>query len=149
MGTGDGWEGAYAYKNFNFSDDRDLQRVYDEQFRITQKEFQDDQNERLDDQTEKFIKSQKEAAEANQEMMEDLMNQPIYSARQASLPTVQYQAKTPKPVPAQPAPPPMMNISPAPAPELVNVGNQMGIVRQSSTARTRSRQRTRGTASLT
>ena len=149
MGTGDGWEGAYAYQNFNFSDDRDLQRVYDEQFRLQQESYQDEQNDRLDEQTDKFLESQQEAAEANQAMMEEMMNAPQFSAQQAALPKVQYKAKNPKPMPAQPAPPPMMNISPAPAPELVNVGNQMGIVRQSSTARTRSRQRTRGTASLT
>lgn len=148
-GTGDGWEGAYAYESFSYSDESDLQRVYDEQYRLEQEDYQDEQNERLDNQTQMFIDQQKEAAEANAEMMEEMMNQPMYMAQQAALPKVQYKAKTPKPMPAQPAPAPVMNISPAPAPELVNAGNQMGIVKQSSTARTRSRQRTRGTASLT
>ena len=82
-------------------------------------------------------------------MMEEMMNQPMYSPQQAALPKVQYKPKEAKPMPAQPAPAPSMNITPAPAPELVNTGNQMGIVKQSSTARTRSRMRTRGTSILT
>ena len=149
VGNTRGWEGAYAYSNFDYSDDADLQRVYDEQYRLNQESYQDEQNERLDKQTQEFIDSQKEAAEANAEMMEEMMNAPQFSAQQAALPKVQYQPKTPKPMPAAPAPAPVMNISPAPAPELVNAGNQMGIVKQSTTARSRSRQRTRGTASLT
>ena len=108
-----------------------------------------EQNARLDEQTQMFIDSQKEASEAQAKAMEEMMNAPLYQPAQAALPKVQYQAETPDPMPAAPAPPPSMNISTAPAPELVNVNNPMGIVRQSSTARSRSRQRTRGTASLT
>lgn len=149
VGRTRGWEGAYAYTNFDYGDEADLQRVYDEQFRMEQDKFTNQQNERLDKQTQQFLDSQKEAAEANQEMMEEMMNAPQFSAQQAALPKVQYKPETPKPMPAAPAPAPTMNISPAPAPELVNTGNQMGIVKQSTTARSRSRQRTRGTASLT
>lgn len=149
VGTTDGWEGAYAYTNFDYSDDSDLQRVYDKQYELNQDRYTEEQNQRLDEQTQNFLDSQKEAAEANAAMMEEMMNAPVYQAQQAALPKVQYKAKTPEPMPAAPAPPPTMNITPAPAPELVNAGNQMGIVKQSSTARTRSRQRTRGTASLT
>lgn len=149
VGNTRGWEGAYAYSNFNYSDDADLQRVYDEQYRLNQENYQDEQNDRLDKQTQDFLDSQKEAAEANAEMMEEMMNAPVYQAQQAAMPKVQYKPDNPAPVPAAPAPPPSMNISPAPAPELVNVSNPMGIVRQSTTSRSRSRQRTRGTASLT
>lgn len=92
---------------------------------------------------------QEMADRRQQEMLEEMMNQPIYSPQQAALPKVQYNAKTPKPMPAQPAPPPAMNISPAPVPELVNTGNPMAIVKQSNTARTRARIRTRGTSTLT
>lgn len=148
-GTTKGWEGAYAYMNFDYGDDADLQRVYDEQYRINQEKYQQEAQDRMDEQSKMFIDSQKEAAEQNQKMMEEMMNQPIYEARQAALPTVQYQPKTPDPMPVAPAPPPAMDITPAPPPELVNVGNPMGIVKQSTTARSRSRQRTRGTASLT
>jgi len=149
VGRTRGWEGAYAYMNFDYGDDSDLQRVYDEQFRIQQEQFTKDQNKRLDKQTKDFLDAQKQAAADNQKAMEELMNQPVYQAQQAAMPKVQYKPDNPAPVPAAPAPPPSMNISPAPAPELVNVSSPMGIVRQSTTARTRSRQRTRGTASLT
>ena len=81
--------------------------------------------------------------------MEEMMNQPIYSARQATLAPVQAKPKAAKPTPVAPAPPPAMNISTAPAPELVSMGNPMGIVKQSSTSAQRSRRRTRGTSSLT
>ena len=74
------------------------------------------------------------------------MNQPTFSARQATLPKVQYNTRAPQPMPDTPAPPPQMNISAAPAPQLVNASSPMGIVRQSNTARSRFRQRTRGTS---
>ena len=92
---------------------------------------------------------QRQADKSQKEMMEAMMDQPIYSPQQARLPEVQYKAKAPAPMPVAPTPPPQMNISAAPVPELVNTGNPMGIVRQSSTARSRTRQRTRGTSSLT
>ena len=57
-GTYEGWEGAYAYANFDYSDDSDLQRVYDEQYRIDQERMTDEQNKRLDKQTQMFIDQQ-------------------------------------------------------------------------------------------
>ena len=149
VGTTKGWEGAYAYTNFDYSDDSDLQRVTTNNIKLNRRLLRVVRIKRLDKQTQMFIDQQQDAADANAEMMEEMMNQPMFSAQQAALPRVQYKAKTPDPMPVQPAPAPTMNISPAPAPELVNVGNPMGIVKQSNTARSRSRQRTRGTASLT
>lgn len=143
------WRTSFARQNFDFSDDQDLQRVYDRQFEIRQSAVQDEINARLDEQNQGFLDQQEKQARQNKRLMKEMMDQPQFTARQAALPKIQYKAKAPDPVPAQPAPPPVMNISPAPAPELVNIGNQMGIVKQSSTARSRSRQRTRGTASLT
>ena len=144
---------AESGKDFIYADDTDrdwevnqiYQRVADnEAARSTRK------NERqLKKQLNAFTRGQEKMAEQNQKMMEDLMNQPVYQPRQAAMPTVQYKPKTPERVPVAPAPPPTMNITPAPAPELVNMGNPMGIVRQSNTARSRSRQRTRGTSTLT
>lgn len=149
QGKADGWEGAYAYSKFNFSDEADLQRVYDERMRITQEDYMTEQDDMMKAQTDKFLTQQAEDRKANEALMKELMDQPMYTPQQAALPRVQYKAKSPKPVPAAPAPPPVMNISPTPAPELVNTGNQMGIVRQSRTFRDRIRQRTLGTASLT
>lgn len=93
-------------------------------------------------------KAQQDMFDQQQALMEEMMNQPVYSAQQAALPQVQYKAKTPQAMPAAPAPPPAMNIQAAPAPQMTNVGSQMSIVRQSSTAKQRSRRRTRGTSSL-
>ena len=92
--------------------------------------------------------AQDEMAAQQKELMEAMMNQPVFSAKQAALPSVQYQPETPDPMPVAPAPPPAMNIQSAPPPELTNIGNQMSIVRQSSTAKQRSRRRTRGTSTL-
>ena len=171
VGTYEGWEGAYAYTYFDYSDDTDLQRVYDQQFAMEQDVIRQESSDQLAEQFAQSQQMQIEAQEAaaaqqaemmqymsdqqaesmaaQQEMMEEMMNQPMYSPQQAALPKVQYKPKEAKPMPAQPAPAPSMNITPAPAPELVNTGNQMGIVKQSSTARTRSRMRTRGTSILT
>lgn len=192
-GSTEGWDAAYLRSNFDYSDENDLQRVYDKVFEYDQKAIRDEANQIMQDQNKANLKEQSKIRRANNQQqrkmqkrtakqqrlameaqnkqqekmmkemarqqrlsmeaqaaqMEEMMNQPIYQAKQAALPKVQYNPRTPDPMPTAPAPPPAMNISPTPAPELVNIGNQMGIVKQSSTARTRSRQRTRGTASLT
>lgn len=161
-------------KNFIHSDDTDtnweLQKIYDRMYDNEAAKAQKKSNKALEKQANLYIEQQEKAQKAAQkqfkkqmkaqkesqdamaqqqkELMEQMMDQPIYSARQAALPKVQYKAKTPEPTPVAPAPPPTMNITPAPAPELVNIGNPMGIVRQSKTTRSRSRQRTRGTSTL-
>lgn len=148
------WKAEVAEKGKNFihADDTDtdweLQKIYDRQADILAKQDQKKYDKKLEKQTKQYIKQQEKQARRNRKMMEELMDQPIYQPRQAAMPTVQYKPKTPDPQPVAPAPPPTMNITPAPAPELVNMGNPMGIVKQSKTARSRSRQRTRGTSSL-
>ncbi len=88
------------------------------------------------------------AAESQRQMMEDMMNQPVYMPRQQSLPTVQ------KPMPKQnsimpaPAAPTPMNIAPPPAPELTAASNRMAIVRTPKSTRARQRRATRGTSRL-
>ena len=81
-------------------------------------------NKRHRQEWKKQIAAQKQmqaAADRSQrEMMEQMMNQPTFSARQATLPKVQYNTRAPQPMPDAPAPPPQMNISAAPAPQLVN-----------------------------
>ena len=128
------------------------QKAANQQFKkqmAAQKDAQKNANKQYKQQRKDQIAAQEAAAQQQKELMEEMMNQPIYSAQQAALPKVQYKAKAPEPMPAAPAPAPAMNINPAPAPELTNIGNQMSIVRQSSTAKQRSRRRTRGTSSLT
>lgn len=170
-GDAGGWKEAYARKSFKFTDDADLQRVYDEKYRLEQEDYRRQSEKEMQAQTDAFLKEQEKSrkqanrqqermmkqmqrqnnrtSRENRKALEEMMDQPQFSPKQAALPQVQYKAKTPDPVPVAPAPPPQMNISPAPAPELVNTGNPMAIVRQSATARTRTRQRTRGTATLT
>ena len=145
-------EVAEGGKNFMHVDDTDtdweLQKIYNRAADIETKQENKKYNSRLEKRADKFLRQQEKTAKENRELMEELMNQPMYQPRQAAMPSVQYKAKTPDPMPVAPAPPPTMNITPAPAPELVNMGNPMGIVKQSKTARSRSRQRTRGTSSL-
>lgn len=165
------WRYGLSLNSRSYTDQQDLQRVYDRVFEIESETAQADADLTIKKQTKAFEKSQKQAQRKNtramnkmnrqnikaqeraqefqRQMMEDMMNQPVFSAKQAALPTVQAKPKLPDPMPVAPAPPPQMNIATTPAPELVNIGNPMGIVRQSQTARSRSRQRTKGTSSLT
>ena len=150
--------------------DFELQKIYDRQYDNEAAKADRQYQKSIDKQTAKYEKQQKQAqkqaqaqfdkqmaaqkesqdamAAQQKELMEQMMNQPVYSAKQAALPAVQYQPETPDPMPVAPAPPPAMNIQSAPPPELTNIGNQMSIVRQSSTAKQRSRRRTRGTSTL-
>ena len=126
-----------------------INKVYDRQTSNAAKKEQKQYQKQLQAQSDEFVAAQQEQAEAQKKLMEEMMNQPIYSAKQAALPPVQYKAPTPEPMPVAPAPPPAMNISPTPPPTLTNVGNQMSIVRQNSTTKARQSRRTRGTSSLT
>ncbi len=165
------WRYGLANMGRSYDDQQDMQRVFDRVYEIETEQAQAESDKVIKKQTNKYNRQQKKAAKANRkmmkqmqadqiaaqersaeqqrEMMEEMMNQPVYSAKAAALPTVQAKPRMPEPRPVAPAPPPQMSISPAPAPELVNIGNPMGIVRQSQTARSRSRQRTKGTSSLT
>ena len=165
------WKYAWTQQSFKYENQQDLQKVYDRQAELEtakynarsekqlkqtekryakeQKKLNDENNARLDEQNEKMMIAQRQAEERQAEIMKEMMNQPVYQPRQAALPKMQAKPKTPKPMPVAPAPPPTMSISTAPAPELVNVGNPMNIVKQSSTSRSRSRRRNTGTSSLT
>jgi hypothetical protein len=88
------------------------------------------------------------AAAAQQAMMEEMMNQPVYMPRQAALPTVQKPMPKQNPILPAPAAPSPMNIGPPPAPELTLANNKMAIVRTPKSTRARQRRATRGTSSL-
>lgn len=165
------WKYAYGQENFKYENQADLQKVYDRQAEIetdrynekadnklkrTEKRYIQQQknqtkknNAELDKRQEQMLIAQREAEDRQADLMREMANQPVYQPRQAALPKVQAKPKTPKPMPVAPAPPPTMSISTAPAPELVNVGNPMNIVKQSSTSRSRARGRNKGTSSLT
>ena len=165
------WKYSYTQDNFRYEDQQDLQRIYDKQNEIEMEAYNAEQAKTIKETEKRYIKQQRkqtkkanqrvnrqnkkariagrEAEERQAELMREMMDQPVYQPRQAALPKIQAKAKTPKPMPVAPAPPPTMSISTAPAPELVNVGNPMNIVKQSSTSRSRSRGRNKGTSSLT
>lgn len=165
------WKYAWTQQSFQYENQGDLQKVYDRQAELEtakynarsekqlgqtekrytkeQKKLNDENNARIDEQNEKMMIAQRESEERQAEIMKEMMNQPIYQPRQAALPKMQAKPKTPKPMPVAPAPPPTMSISTAPAPQLVNVGNPMNIIKQSSTSRSRARGRNKGTSSLT
>ena len=92
--------------------------------------------------------SMDKAAAAQQAMMEEMMNQPVYMPRQAALPTVQKPMPKQNPILPAPAAPSPMNIGPPPAPELTSANNKMAIVRTPKSTRARQRRATRGTSSL-
>ena len=166
---------AEGGRNFMFADDTDteweLQKIYDRMFDIDtnksirknnktlmaqadeflkkQDEVQAKADERFDKQVEEQQIAQDKIFKQQEEMMDKLLNQPIYEARQAAMPKIQAKPQTPKPINPAPAPPPQMSIPTAPAPEMVSLGNPNAIVKQSRSARSRSRRRTRGTSSLT
>lgn len=71
-----------------------------------------------------------------------------YRPKQADLPPVMAPVVQPKPIPVAPPTPRMEIQRTPPAPELTRTDNNMAIIKQSSTARSRLRRRTRGTASL-
>jgi hypothetical protein len=149
------WEVQKIYDQMYDNESAKADKKYQKNLQKQAKEYQKQQEAAMaqsqaqfDEQMAAQKLAQDEMAAQQKELMEQMMNQPVYSAKQAALPSVQYQPETPDPMPAAPAPPPAMNIQSAPPPEMTNIGNQMSIVRQSSTAKQRSRRRTRGTSTL-
>lgn len=89
-----------------------------------------------------------EAAKAQRQMMEDMMNQPVYMPKQGAPPVVQKPIPKQNPILPAPAAPSPMNIGAPPPPELTAASNKMAIVRTPKTTRQRQRLATRGTSSL-
>ncbi len=119
-------------------------RMYD----ITQDEAYAKQKADTDKAAQDFKDMMSKQSEEQAKMMEEMMNAPKYQARQAAVPPVMAPVVTPKPIPVAPSTPRMEIQKTPPAPELTTSPNNMTIVRQSKSARTRQRIRSRGTASL-
>ena len=114
---------------------------YEREGRLQQKEL---------DKAYKRSKADSEKAAAEQRaFMEEMMNQPVYMPKQASLPTVQKPVTKQNPILPAPAAPAPMNIAPPPAPELTAANNKMAIVKTPQSTKARQRRSTRGTSSLT
>ena len=113
---------------------------YEREGRLQQKE--------LDKAYERNKRDSEAAAAEQRAFMKEMMDQPIYQAKQAMPIAVQKpQAKQEALLPAPAAPMPM-NIAPPPAPELTQAANKMAIVRTPQSTKARQRRSTRGTSSL-
>ena len=108
-----------------------------------------EQQQQLKDQYDQTRKDQKEDAEAQRELMEEMMNQPVYMAQQAPSPQVQAPSVDQEPLMPAPAVNTPMSIDAPPAPELTTTGNKLAIVRTPKSTQARKRKATRGTSSLT
>lgn len=89
-------------------------------------------------------------AQEYRDQLDEMMRQSqlINNPRQGPVAPVTAPIKMPKPIPVAPPTPRMEIERTPPAPELVQGPNKMAIVKQSASARSRQRMRTRGTASL-
>jgi hypothetical protein len=119
-------------------------RMYDN----TQDEAYAQQSADTDKAAQDFKDMMAAQSEEQAKMMEDMMNAPTYSARQAPLAPVMAPTVTPEPIPVAPPTPRMEIQKTPPAPELTSSPNNMTIVKQSASSRSRQRMRSRGTASL-
>ena len=125
-----------------------LSQVQDRMYTNTADQAYADQKAETDQGMQDFKDMMSEQSEAQAEMMEKMMNAPKYMARQAPLAPVTAPVVTPEPIPVAP-PTPRMEIQKAPpAPELTTSPQNMAIVKQSASSRSRQRLRSRGTSLL-
>ncbi len=101
-----------------------------------------------DEAYEKQIADQEASTLKFQEMMREEAKKNNFQAQRGAVAPVLAPVVQPKPIPVAP-PTPRMEIQKTPPPPMLTQSeNKMAIVRQPRTARTRQRQRSRGTASL-
>jgi DNA-binding transcriptional regulator of glucitol operon len=108
----------------------------------------DEQTAELNERYEKMTAEQKASADEQREFMKEMMDQPVYQAKQAMPISVEKPKVNNDPLLPAPATPMPMNIAPPPAPELTAASNRMAIVRTPKSTKTRQRRATRGTSSL-
>ena len=125
-----------------------LSQVQDRMYTNTQDEAYAQQKADTDKSAQDFKDMMAEQAESQAEMMEKMMNAPTYQARRGDVAPVMAPVVTPKPIPVAPPTPRMEIQKTPPPPELTQTPNNMAIIRQSKSARSRQRIRSRGTASL-
>lgn len=107
------------------------------------------QTDQLQSQYDQMTADQQATAEAQREMMEKMMNQPVYMPKQQGMPMVQKPQVKDDPLLPAPAPNTPMSIAAPPAPELTTTGNRMAIVRTPRSTQARKRRATQGTSNLT
>jgi hypothetical protein len=109
----------------------------------------DEQSDQLQAQYDQSRADQKEAAEAQQKLMEEMMDQPVYMPKQQGMPMVQKPEVRNDPLLPAPAPNTPMSIAAPPPPEMTRAQTNMAIVRTPRSTQARSRRATRGTSRLT
>ena len=143
---------ARAAKDLDFEDgvekQSDIDRIYSRMEENAYERQSEEQQEQLDEQYQRMRKDQLADAEKQQELMKEMMNQPVYQPRQAMPTIVQKPEVKNDPLLPAPAAPMPMNIAPPPAPELTAAQNKMAIVRTPQSTKARQRRATRGTSSL-
>ena len=107
------------------------------------------QQDQLQGQYDQMRADQQASSEAQQKMMEEMMNQPVYMPKQQGMPMVQKPQVKDDPLLPAPAPNTPMSIAAPPAPELTTTGNRMAIVRTPRSTQARKRRATQGTSNLT
>ena len=151
----DGMEDEYfaqAAKDLDFDSvekQSDLDRIYNRMEENQYNSQSEDQQKQLEEQYQRMRKDQLADAESQRELMEEMMNQPVYMPKQQSMPTVQKPEVQNDPILPAPAPNTPMSIEAPPAPELTKSNSRMAIVRTPKSTQTRKRRATRGTSSLT
>ena len=151
----DGMEDEYfaqAAKDLDFDSvekQSDLDRIYNRMEENQYNAQSEDQQNQLEEQYQRMRKDQLADAESQRELMEEMMNQPVYMPKQQSMPTVQKPQVINDPILPAPAPNTPMSIEAPPAPELTMSNNRMAIVRTPTSTQARKRRATRGTSSLT
>ena len=150
----DGMEDPYfaqaaADLNFGSVDKQsELDRIYARMEENKYNQQSEDQQFQLQEQYERMRADQLADAERQQELMEEMMNQPVYMPKEGAPPLVQKPAAKNEPLLPAPVAPAPMQIGAPPTPELTESANKMAIVRTPKSTKARQRRATRGTSSL-
>ena len=126
----------------------ELDQIYARMEENTYEEQNEAQQKQLEEQYERMRADQLEDAETQRELMEEMMNQPVYMPQQGAPPRVQKPTVKSDPLLPAPMAPTPMQIGPPPAPELTAAANKMAIIRTPKSTKARQRRATRGTSSL-
>lgn len=126
----------------------ELDRIYARMEENKYNEQSADQQSQLESQYERMRADQLADAETQRELMEEMMNQPVYMPKEGPPPLVQKPAAENEPLLPAPVAPAPMQIGAPPAPELTESASKMAIVRTPKSTKARQRRATRGTSSL-
>jgi hypothetical protein len=145
---GSDWYSEHGGQAFDIQE-RDLSMIQGRMEETKYAKQSGEQQSQLQKQYEQMRADQQKDADVQRKMMEEMMNQPVYMPKQQQMPMVQKPQVQNDPILPAPAPNTPMSIAAPPAPELVNTGSRMAIVRTPASTQARSRRASRGTSKLT